>query len=179
MSTDLWLDLAGRDSRRPQVTDHPNSLRATQQARNVTGDLADVDITARFLLRDQDTKYVTSFDNVFKAEGAEILKTPFRTPNASAFAERFVRTVRSECLDQLRVVNEAHLERILRSYARHYNGRRPHRGIGQEISAPERVIPLQVVRTSGSRHRHHRRHPRRIRRHDRLGGLIHEYELAA
>jgi transposase InsO family protein len=161
------------------VTDHPNSLWVTQQARNVTGDLADADITARYLVRDRDTKYVASFDNVFKAEGAEILKTPFRTPNANAFAERFVRTVRSECLDHLLVVNEAHLGGILRSYARHYNGHRPHQGIAQEIPAPEETAPLAVVPTIDSRHRHHRHRPPRIRRRDRLGGLIHEYELAA
>jgi transposase InsO family protein len=161
------------------VTDHPNSLWVTQQARNVTGDLADADITARFLVRDRDTKYVASFDNVFKAEGAEILKTPFRTPNANACAERFVRTVRSECLDQLLVVNEAHLERVLRSYARHYNGHRPHQGIAQEIPAPEETAPLAVVPIIDGRHRHHRHRPPRIRRRDRLGGLIHEYELAA
>jgi putative transposase len=161
------------------VTDHPNSLWVTQQARNVTGDLADADITARFLVRDRDTKYVASFDNVFKAEGAEILQTPYRTPNANAFAERFVRTVRSECLDHLLVVNEAHLERVLRSYARHYNGHRPHQGIAQEIPAPEETDSLAVVPTIDSRHRHHRHRPSRIRRRDRLGGLIHEYELAA
>jgi len=92
---------------------------------------------------------------------------------------RFVRTVRSECLDRLLVVNEAHLDRILRSYARHYNRHRPHQGIAQEVPAPERAFPLRVVRTSDSRYRQHRRRPRRIRRHDRLGGLIHEYELAA
>jgi putative transposase len=161
------------------VTAHPNALWVTQQARNVTCDLADAEITSRFLVRDRDTKYVASFDNVFKAEGAQILRTPFRTPNANAFAERFVRTVRSECLDHLLVVNEAHLERILRSYARHYNGHRPHQGISQEVPAPERAVSLQVVRTSDSRRRHLRHRPRRIDRHDRLGGLIHEYELAA
>jgi hypothetical protein len=110
-------------------------------------------------------------------EGAEVLRTPFRTPNANAFAERFVRTVRSECLDHLLVVNEAHLERILRGYARHYNGHRPHQGLAQEIPAPERTVPLQAEPIPGSRHRHFRHHPRRIHRHDRLGGLIHEYEL--
>jgi putative transposase len=114
-----------------------------------------------------------------RADSVEILQTPFRTPNANAFAERFVRTVRSECLDHLLVVNELHLERILSGYARHYNGHRPHQGLAQEIPAPERAVPLQVVRTSDSRYRHHRRRPARICRHDRLGGLIHEYELAA
>jgi transposase InsO family protein len=128
---------------------------------------------------DRDTKYVATFDEVLEAEGTEILRAPSRTPNANAFAERFVRTVRSECLDHLLVVNEAHLERILRSYARRYNGHRPHQGLSQEIPAPERTAPLQLVPTSDSWHRHLRHHPRRIRRRDRLGGLIHEYELAA
>ena len=161
------------------VTNHPNTLWVTQQARNVTGDLADADITARFLVRDRDTKYVASFDNVFKAEGAVLLKTPFRTPNANAFAERFVRTVRSECLDHLLVVNEAHLERVLRSYARHYNGHRPHQGIAQAIPAPDETASVALVPTIVSRHPRYRHRPPRIRRRDRLGGLIHEYELAA
>ncbi len=161
------------------VTTHPKAGWVTQQARNVTADLADAGITTKFLVRDRDTKYVGSFDEVFKAEGTEILRTPFRTPNANAFAERFVRTVRSECLDHLLVVNQVHLERILRGYARHYNGHRPHQGLAQEIPAPERAVPLRVVPISDSRHPPHRRHPRRVRRHDRLGGLIHEYELTA
>ncbi len=172
----LFIELGRRRIWMTGVTAHPNAAWVTQQARNLTGDLADAGIDAKFLVRDRDTKYVASFDEVFMAEGAEILKTPYRTPNANAFAERFVRTVRSECLDHLLVVNEAHLEHILRSYARHYNGHRPHQGIAQEIPAPEKDAPLQVLPTSCSRHRHQ---PRRIRRHDRLGGLIHEYELAA
>jgi hypothetical protein len=157
----------------------PNAAWVTQQARNVTGDLADADIAAKLLVRDRDTKYVASFDEVFKAEGTETLKTPFRTPNANAFAERFVRTVRSECLDHLLVVNEAHLERLLRGYACHYNGHRPHQGLSQEIPAPVRSHPLEVVRASDARHRHLRGLSCRIRRHDCLGGLIHEYDCAA
>jgi transposase InsO family protein len=175
----FFIELGRRRIWITEVTDHPSSLWVTQQARNVTGDLADADITARFWVRDRDTKYVVSFDNVFKAEGAEIIGTPYRTPNANAFAERFVRTVRSECLDHLLVVNEVHLERVLRSYARHYNRHRQHQGIAQEIPAPEETAPLAVVPTIDSRHRHHRHRPPRIRRGDRLGGLIHEYELAA
>jgi transposase InsO family protein len=161
------------------VTDHPNAAWVTQQARNAAGDFADAESTAKFLVRDRDTKYVGNFDEVLRSEGTEILKTPFRTPNANAFAERFVRTVRSECLDHLLVVNERHLEHILRSYARHYNGHRPHQGIAQEIPAPEETAPLAVVTTIDSRHRHHRHRPPRIRRRDRLSGLIHEYEFAA
>jgi putative transposase len=97
------------------VTPHPNTAWVTQQAKNVAGDLADAGVKARFLVRDRDTKYVASFDEVFRSEGAQILKTPFRTPNANAYAERFVRTIRSECLDHLLVLNASHPERILRS----------------------------------------------------------------
>jgi putative transposase len=123
------------------VTAHPNAAWVTQQARNVTGDLADADIAVKFLVRDRDTKYVASFDEVFKAEGTEIVKTPFRTPTANAFAERFVRTVRSECLDHLLVVNEAHLERLLRDYACHYNGHRPHQGLSRDPGTDENRSP--------------------------------------
>jgi len=160
------------------VTAHPNAAWVNQQARNVTGDLANADIDAKFLVRDRDTKYVASFDDVFKAEGTEILKTPFRNPNATGFAERVVRTFRSECLDHLLVVNEAHLERLLRGYACHYNGHRPHQGHFQEIPALQTTDPLAVVRASDARHPHLRGHSCRIRRHDRLGGQIHEYERA-
>jgi transposase InsO family protein len=123
------------------VTAHPNAAWVIQQARNITGELTDADIAAKFLVRDRDTKYVARFDEVFKAEGTEILKTPFRTPNANAFAEQFVRTIRSECFDHLLIVNEAHLERVLRSCACHYNGHRPHQGLSQEIPAMENRSP--------------------------------------
>ncbi len=75
------------------VTAHPNAAWVTQQARNVAGDIADAGIDLKFVVRDRDTKYVANFDEVFRSEGAQILKTPFRTPNANAYAERFVRTV--------------------------------------------------------------------------------------
>jgi len=157
------------------VTPHPDTAWVTQQARNVAGDIADAGVDARFLLRDRDTKYMTSFDEVFRADGAQILKTPFRTPNANTYAERFVRTIRSECLDHLLVLNAGHLERILRSYAKHYNSYRPHHGIFQQIPAPTLPLPglgAMFGKPSGSCRRH-------VHRHDRLGGLIHEYELAA
>jgi len=171
----FFIDLGRRTVWISGVTPHPNTAGVTQQARNVTSDLADAGVDARFLVHDRDTKYVTSFDEVFRSEGAQILKTPFRTPNANAYAERFVRTIRSECLDHLLVLNAAHLKRILRSYAKHYNSYRPHQGISQQIPAP--TLPLPALgatfgKPSGSCRRH-------VRRRDRLGGLIHEYELAA
>ena len=101
------------------MTAHPHAAWVTEQARNVTGDLADADFTANFLVRDRDTKYVASFDDVFGSEGTEILKTPYRTPNVNAFAERFVRTTRTECLDWLLIRNERHLERVLEEFVEH------------------------------------------------------------
>jgi transposase InsO family protein len=175
----FFIELGHRRVWMTGVTSHPNAGWVTQQARNITGDLADAEITAKFLVRDRDTKYVASFDEVFKADGTEILRTPFRTPNANAFAERFVRTLRSECLDHVLVLNAAHLERILRSYACHYNGHRPHQGLSQEIPARECTAPPPVATDPDNRHRHIGHHPGRIGRHDRLGGLIHEYELVA
>lgn len=161
------------------VTAHPHGDWVTQQARNVTGDLEDEDVEVKFLLRDRDTKYVSSFDTVFTGEGARVLRTPFRTPNANAHAERFVRTVRSECLDHLLIVSARHLERVLRSYVRHYNGHRPHQGISQEIPRPRRSTPPMPRPSLDETHRRHPRHLQGVRRHDRLGGLIHEYELVA
>jgi transposase InsO family protein len=143
----------------------------TQQARNVAGDIADTGIDVKFLVRDRDTKYVANFDAVFRSEGAQILRTSFRTPNANAYAERFVRTV-TECLDHLLVVNVRHLEHILRVYAQHYNEHRPHQGLFLQIPAPLLTSPALVATPSRSQ-------DRRVHRRDRLGGLIHEYELAA
>jgi transposase InsO family protein len=155
------------------VTAHPKSSWVTQQARNHAADLADSGIHLKFLVRDRDTKFTASFDDVFESDGAQILRTPFRSPNANAYAERFVRTVRTECLDHLLVVSAPHLERILRRYATHYNAHRPHQGLSQEIPASPSSA-AQVRPTS-------RHHPQldQLRRRDRLGGLIHEYELAA
>jgi len=144
-----------------------------QQARNVTGGLADAEVAVRFLVRDRDTKYTETFDEVFRSKGATILRTPYRTPNANAIAERFVRSVRSECLDHLLIVNRGHLEPVLRSYIRLYNDHRPHQGIDQQIPTSD----SPAVKSGASlpcRCRHDR-----VVRHDRLEGLIHEYECAA
>ena len=160
------------------VTDHPQGTWVTQQARNVAADLEAEGVQIEFLLRDRDTKYVSNFDSVFTGAGAQILRTPFRTPNANAHAERFVRTVRTECLDHLLIVNARHLERVLRTYLRHYNGHRPHQGISQEIPGAGSGTRLTASPSSlGDTDQPHRPHPLRIHRHDRLGGLIHEYEL--
>jgi putative transposase len=160
------------------VTEHPTGSWVTQQARNVTADLDDAEVDVTFIVRDRDTKYVSGFDEVFSAGGAQVIMTPYRTPNANAFAERFVLTVRSECLDHLLILNQGHLERVLRTYARHYNENHPHQGISQEIpgsaapTAPDSTADSCVHCPSDGLHGP-------IRRRDRLGGLIHEYERVA
>ena len=119
-----------------------------------------------FLIRDRDSKYTRTVDEVFISEGARVIKTPVRAPKANAFAERFVRTVRHEVLDLTLVMGEGHLDRILRRYAEHYNRQRPHRGLdlGTPDGTSERPISAE---------------PPRVRRIDVLGGLIHEYEAVA
>ena len=142
--------------------DESHGAWVTQQARNLGLDFADRGI--RFLIRDRDSKYSSPFDEVFRSEQIRIVKTPVRAPKANAIAERFVRTVRAECLDWLLILNRRHLERVLRVYIDHYNTQRPHRAL--ELQPPE---PRHEARTTVGE----------IRRRDRLGGLIHEYYRAA
>jgi NADPH:quinone reductase-like Zn-dependent oxidoreductase len=103
-----------------------------------------------------------------RSEGARVIRTPIQAPNANAYAERWVRTVRDECLDWLLIFGRRQLERVFRTYVDHYNRQRPHRAL--DLHAPDSIgslVPLPRAR------------PRTVRRRDRLGGLLHEYELAA
>ena len=161
------------------LTDHPNGPWVTQQARNVTMNLTDDGVATRFLIRDRDTKYVAGFDEVFRSEGAQVIKTPFRTPNANAYAERFVRTIRSECLDHILVMNARHLERLLRHYVEHYNHHRPHQGICQQVPVIGSGHRLALAAPSSPTPDNGQRSSARILRRDCLGGLIHEYERGA
>jgi putative transposase len=143
-------------------TTNPTGAWVTQQARNLG--LEFVDQGMRVLIRDRDSKYSGPFDEVFRSEGIRIVKTPVQAPKANAIAERFVRTLRAECLDWLLILNRRQLERVLRIYIDHYNTQRPHRAL--ELRPPD---PQLDTRSGGTG----------IYRHDRLGGLIHEYYRAA
>ena len=138
----------------------------TQQARSLGLHFSEAGI--RLLIRDRDGKYSGPFDEVFRSGGIRIVKTPMRAPKANAIAERFVRTVRAECLDWLLILNRRHLERVLRRYVSHYNEQRPHRALG--LAAP--AGPAPAARASPAA-------VTEIRRRDVLGGLIHEYSAAA
>ena len=127
------------------------------------------DATVPFVLRHHDAKFSRSFDDVFRSQGGgEVLVTPVRAPKANAYAERWVRTVRTECLDWLLIVGRSHLEQVLRVYVQHYNGHRPHRALG--LAAPDPPAGLTVVGEDRQG---------RVLRRDLLGGLLHEYRQAA
>jgi putative transposase len=142
---------------------NPTGAWVTQQARNLGLVLQDDGV--RFLIRDRDGKYSDTFDEVFRSSGIRIVKTPVRAPTANAIAERFVRTVRVECLDWLLILNRRHLQRVLGVFVEHYNAQRPHRVLNLKPPQPRDPPP---TRTVGG-----------IERHDRLGGLIHEYYRTA
>jgi putative transposase len=162
------MELATRRVHLAGATANPNAPWIAQQARNFAWSLADRPAPPHFLIHDRDSKFTRGFDAVFRSEGLEIVKTPIQAPRANAYAERFVGTVRRECLDWILVVGRSQLERILKIYVAHYNGHRPHRGLGLMAPQPGRTLRLVASPESGC-----------VRRRDRLGGLIHEYSAAA
>jgi transposase InsO family protein len=99
---------------------------------------------------------------VLLSEGARVIKTPTQTPKANAFAERWVRTARQECLDHILILGRRHLLRTLREFEGHYNGARPHRGL--KLACPSPPVPSRPSGTTGT-----------VWRRDRLSGMIHEY----
>jgi putative transposase len=147
-------------------TAHPDSAWVTQQARNLSMDRERRSPGLRFLIHDRDSKFSGPFDEVFRSEGARVILTPIQAPNANAFAERFIRTVRAECLDWTLILGRRHLDHVLRAYTEHYNRRRPHRALGLAAPVTEEGDQTPVD-------------PRQVRRRDVLGGLIHEYHGAA
>jgi transposase InsO family protein len=151
-------------------TSKPNTAWMTQQARNLLMDLDDRSQRPRFLIHDRDTKFSRAFDAIFHSEGIEIIRTPVRAPNANAHAERWVGSVRRECLDRLLILGQRQLEHVLRAYVRHFNQQRPHRALGlRPPDGSSGTVPSPKATV----------YPLQVRRRDLLGGLIHEYEAAA
>jgi len=160
------------DSRRVYVsgvTASPAGAWVVQQARNLTMVLAERAHPVRFLVRDRDTKFTASFDEVFRSERIRIVRTPIRAPRANAVAERFVGTIRRECLDRMLIFHRCQLETVLAEYVDHYNRHRPHRSLDQTAPLSMSQVPASPSHSDATH----------LRRSDRLGGLIHEYELAA
>ena len=162
----LFIELGSRRIHLSTSTGHPDSVWVTQQARNLALNLDDRSTAIRFLIRDRDTKFSRSFDEVVRSEGARVIVTPIRAANANAHAERVIETIRAECLDWTLILGRRHLDRTLRTYAEHDNRGRPHRGLALATPLAEPQDPMPVS-------------PRDVRRRDLLGGLIHEYHGVA
>ncbi|MFL6052040.1 MAG: integrase core domain-containing protein [Actinoallomurus sp.] len=146
------------------VTASPDGAWVAQQARNLLTDLGDRAGRFRFLVRDRDAKFTRVFDEAMVGNGTCVIKIPPRSPRANAFAERWVRTVRSECTDRMLIFGERHLRTVLTAYTAHYNRCRPHRSLHLRAPADGAdVIHLPVDR---------------IERRQVLGDLINEYERA-
>ena len=152
------------------ITATPVGEWGVQQPRNLSFVLAERACPAKFLIRDRDDKFTTGFDEVFGSEGIRILRTPVRSPRANASAERFVGTVRRECLDRLLIFDRRQLQSVLVDFVGHYNGHRPHGSLGQRTPFGSGVAsPLLIGHPD----------PTRLRRADKLGSLIREYRLVA
>ena len=168
----FFIELAARRAHLAGITTNPDGRWVSQQARNLLMQLDDEDVRPRFLVRDRDRKFTREFDEVFRSEGIRVIKAPVRAPKARAHAERWVGSVRRECLDRLLIVGRRHLHHLLASYTSHYNEHRPHRALRQR--PPLSKLPPVDDEAIGDLI-----DLARVRRRDLLGGLIHEYQLAA
>jgi putative transposase len=148
------------------ATAHPTGAWMTQLARNLFMDPEDAGHGFRFLIRDRDARLTAAFDAVATAIDLRIIRTPVRAPRANAIAERFAGSIRRELLDRMLIINQRHAAAVLRQYEQHDNGHRPHRTLGQ--AAPLQPLP-------------HRRTTKihQVRRYDRHGRLLHEYQQVA
>jgi putative transposase len=151
------------------VTAKPASTWVTQQARNLSIDLADHPNLVKFLIRDRDAKFTASFEAVFAADAMRVIRTPVRAPRANAICERVIGTIRRECLDRMLILGRRHLETVLAEYVEHYNAHRAHRSLNQRAPSATATTPLILGDADLAR----------LQRADRLGGLIHEYRITA
>jgi putative transposase len=158
----FFIELGSRRVHLAGCTTNPTSAWVVQQARNLS--FTGLFERMRFLIHDRDSKFAASFDEVVRSEGIKVIRTPVRAPQANAYAERFIRTIRTECLDWLLIVGRRRLEHVLRIYIHHYNRERPHRGLALQPPQAPQPKPPPVGK---------------IQRRDHLGGLVHEYYRAA
>jgi putative transposase len=163
----FFIELATRRVHLAGITTNPDGRWVTQQARNLLIELDDKGIRPRFLVRDRDSKYTRDFDEVFRSEDIRVIKAPVRAPKARAHAERWIGSARRECLDRLLILGRRHLQHVLIAYVQHFNEHRPHRALGQRPPLSDEQPRANVIDLH------------RLRRRDLLGGLIHEYQLAA
>jgi putative transposase len=151
------------------ITANPDGAWTTQTARNFLMGLDQRTASVKFLIRDRAGQFTGRFDAVFQADSIRILTSPPQTPRANAICERMIGTLRREVLDRLLIVNEHHLRQVLTEYLLHYNTARPHRALGQLAPAQAETQPPEPINLA----------EHQIRRKQILGGLTHEYLIAA
>ena len=157
----VFIEIGSRRVHFAGCTAHPNNLRITQQARQVMWELEDHTPSVRFLIHDNDKKFTQTFDTGFRSKGTDVIPTPIRAPNANAVVERWIRSVREECLDKVLIINEPHLRRVMGAYIDFFNSARPHQGLAQQIPIPkinaEKTGPVRCrAALGGSRHDYYR-----------------------
>jgi putative transposase len=163
----FFIELERRRVHIAGISAHANGSWATQQARKLLMTLNAEAKQPQILIRDRDVKLTYAFDAFLRSEGLSVIRTPIAAPKAKAHAERWVGSVRRECLDRILILSRRHLEHVLREYIDHHNTHRPHRALAQQPPIPK-PTPIRPPP-----------HQAHVRRRDRLGGLIHEYKLAA
>jgi hypothetical protein len=149
------------------ATAHPSSAWVAQTARNLLMDLDDAGCRVKYLIRDRDGKYPALFDAILADADITVVLSGVRIPRMNSIMERWIQSCRHELLDRTLIWNQAHLLHALRDYERHHNRHRPHRGIAN--ARPLRPLPEPITYPATLTRL-------RIRRHDRLGGLLHEYD---
>jgi len=157
----FFIELGSRQVHFAGITTHPNQIWVTQRARQLVWELSDREQPLRFLIHDNDGSFCKAFDAVFESEGFHVIPSPIRAPNANAFAERWIRSAREECLDLILIINTAHLRCVMIEFVAYYNSSRPHQGIDQQTPIP------QAKPSSGT-----------IKCRNVLGGIIRDYYRA-
>ncbi len=152
------------------ATAHPTAAWTSQMARNLVMDLQEAGTTVKYLIRDRDSRYTASFDAVLADSGIATITAGIRVPRMNAIMERWIRTCRAELLDRTLVLNQAHLRHALREFEAFYNDHRTHRAL--QGATPRRPLPSPITDSD-------RLDQLTIRRRDRLGGILHEYQHAA
>ena len=164
------IEHASRRIRILGATAHPTASWVTQAARNLVMDLEDAGCRARFLIRDRDGKFPGLFDAILADAGIDVVLSGVRMPRMNSIMERWVQTCQRELLDRTLIWNQSHLLHALREFEQFYNGHRPHQGIANARPLQPLPVPLVTPDQIASLD---------IRRRDRLGGVLHEYQHAA
>ncbi|MFE2719549.1 integrase core domain-containing protein [Streptomyces mirabilis] len=164
------IEHASRRIRVLGATAHPTASWVTQAAKNLVMDLEDAGCRARFLIRDRDGKFPALFDTVLNDAGIGVVLSGVRMPRMNSIMERWVQTCRRELLDRTLIWNQQHLLHVLREFEDFYNSHRPHQGIAN--ARPLHPLPMPIANLEQITHLD-------IRRRQRLGGILHEYQHAA